>query len=180
MRFNKLSKKELDALKIDQTELSPEMREYGYNLFGLNQLNQTPQITIPFRPEDQIETSQVEEIPALEQTRQPSSIERLSEQLTKKTKPIEEKLEIKSPMPEKKSDEIGEMLKQSEQKERDIEFQKQLAKTRDAIMGVGLGRQIQGDYSMYEEMAKQAKKPIENMIPKQELEDKKSKTDPNS
>lgn len=75
---------------------------------------------------------------------------------------------------------IESLIKQSDKAEKDIEFQKQLAKTRDAIMGAGLGRQLQGDYSMYDQMAKQAKKPIENMLLKQELEDKKAKTDPNS
>lgn len=75
---------------------------------------------------------------------------------------------------------IEDLLKKSRQKEDRASFAEDLAKMRDAIIGVGAGRVIASDTSMYEKRAKQAKRPLEDFVLKQELESSSAKNDPNS
>ena len=75
---------------------------------------------------------------------------------------------------------IEDLLKQSRVKEDRANFSKDLAKMRDAIIGVGAGRVIASDTSMYDRRVKESKRPLEDLVLKQELESSTAKNDPNS
>lgn len=180
MRFDRLTKEELEALQKQQTDLSPELKQYGYDLFGLSQFDGSDQSAIPQIPLAPQQPTPVERKPAALDVPTPEIQKPIEKIITEQSELQEAQPEQQIEPLKKETSDIQKMIEESDKAEKDIEFQKQLAKTRDAIMGAGLGRQLQGDYSMYEQMAKQTKKPIENYLLKQELEDKKAKNDPNS
>lgn len=62
----------------------------------------------------------------------------------------------------------------------DIRYAKRLAKFRDAAMGSGLGKIIEGDYSMYDELSAAATAPIQKIKALQELNNSRAKNDPSS
>lgn len=178
MRFKK-TPEQIEAEQVLQAEespqfadsefqISPEIKQYGYNLFGMEkatpneaQVNQElEQETQPEREPAAIEVPEVKQVFTQEVPQQ-----------------ISEKKE--KPLPKKVSD-IEKMLKKSEEEEDRLMLWKQSAKLRDAIMGAGSGTVIKTDTSMYDEMAQRAQRPMKNLLLKQELEDKQAKSDPNS
>ena len=75
---------------------------------------------------------------------------------------------------------IEDMIAQATEAEGNARLQKSMAQFRNAIIGAGLGREYKGDLSGYDERIKATKKPLENLLLKQELQSSEAKNDPNS
>ena len=172
-------------------QISPELKEYAYNIFpSLNELTSKYNTEIPFSPRSNIEIPFApKEMPSTEiKSRQPASIaERPQEEISRieNQKPIQQEPKkattpIAPIQTEQQQSDIDKLIKQSEEEQDRAGLWKQSAKLRDAIMGAGLGRIKQTDVSMYEDLEKKAKRPIQSLLLKQELEDKQARRDPNS
>jgi hypothetical protein len=75
---------------------------------------------------------------------------------------------------------VEDMIAQATEAEGNARLQKSMAQFRNAIIGAGLGREYKGDLSGYDERIKSSKKPLENLLLKQELQSSEAKNDPNS
>lgn len=164
-------------------QISPELKDYAYDIFpSLNKIAPKSKTEIPFAPEEEPVAQESASPESL--TRQPSSLEkpkaipRTSPSSTPTQKQIEQVPQAQQSI--QSQYDIEGLIKQSEEEEDRAALLKQSAKLRDAIMGAGLGKIKQTDVSMYEDMEKKAQRPLRNLVLKQELEDKKSKNDPNS
>lgn len=173
-----------------QFEMSPEIKKYGYDLFGMDKVAPSDvQVPFPVGQQPSLETgpktsSESIESPvelkqpprAGQQGREPASLpeEEPTAQPAKAEQPESAQLETQKPS------DIESMIKASEEAEDRAGLWKQSAKMRDAIMGAGLGKILQTDTSLYEDLEKKAQRPMRNLLLKQELEDKKVKNDPNS
>ena len=164
-------------------QISPELKDYAYNIFpSLNEIAPKSETQIPFAPEEEPIAQESASPESL--TRQPSSIEKPKATQKAPTSPtvIAKKAEQipQIQQPAQSQYDIEKLIKQSEEEQDRAGLWKQSAKLRDAIMGAGLGRIKQTDVSMYEDLEKKAKRPIQNLLLKQELEDKQAQRDPNS
>lgn len=158
-------------------EMSPDIKKYGYDLFGIKDIAGDVEQQIPFAPnenEAQRSIAAIEAPEVVELKKPQITINKIQPEMqdTKQIPGIQETAA--------KNIDIEDMIKQSQEEEDRAALWKQSAKLRDAIMGAGLGRVKETDVSMYEDLEKKAKRPIQNLLLKQELEDKKSKADPNS
>lgn len=173
-------------------EISPEMKRYGYNLFGMDQLAPSD-VEVPFPVDEEpteeaqpdrapaaLEAPEVEQPEAPAPQRQPTSPQ--EEDMGSKEMPSSALVaseSLQQPPIQQQSD-IDKMLKKSEEDQDRIDLLKQAAKVRDSIIGFGGGFDIKTDTSMYDEMAQRAQRPMKNMLLKQELENTQAKNDPSS
>ena len=88
---------------------------------------------------------------------------------------VQELLDLQN---QKKEDE--KLISEVQQNQSDIRYAKRLARFRDAAMGAGLGKNIEGDYSMYDELSEAAEAPVQKIKALQELNNSRAKNDPNS
>jgi len=184
-------------------EMSPEIKQYGYNLFGLGDMTGEKQQEIPFAPEEDSQELP-EEAPVEDQLRSPAAQDDLrsvdeevddwlktsEEEYWKSQKnkvpPTQDQLrspanQVKQQLPKEEEVNIDSIIKKTREEEDRANLFKSLAKFRDAVMGAGSGRILRDtDYSTYDEMKTRAQRPIQDLLLKNELEDKKAKNDPNS
>jgi hypothetical protein len=183
-------------------EMSPEIKQYGYDLFGLGDMAGDQQQEIPFAPEEQPQELP-EETPVDDQLRSPAAQDDLrsvdeevddwlktsEEEYWKKQKnqmPEQDQLrspanQVKPELPKEEDVGVESIIKKTREEEDRADFLKSVAKFRDAVMGAGSGRILKDtDYSMYDEMRTKAQRPIQDLLLKNELQDKKAKNDPNS
>jgi hypothetical protein len=171
-------------------EISPEIKRYGYNLFGMDQLAPSD-VQIPFpvgqEPEEEtqperapaaVEAPEVEQAPA--QKIEPAAQEvqaapAVSSSLQQS--PAQQAVPKEAQMA---TSDVDKMIQQATEEEDRAALLKQAAKFGSAVMGAGLGRVLQTDTSLYEDLEKRAQRPMKNFLLKQELDDKKAKSDPNS
>lgn len=190
-------------------EMSPEIKEYGYNLFGLKDIAGDTQQNLPMVSEEESKTiseespdefklrsvdeevedwlqtserdywnSQKNKNPATQEPIAPSQAQ--PQMQVAEQEPIApSQAQLKQELPEEDRN-IKDIVKKVREDEDRADFYKDLAKVRDAAMGVGIGRVIAGDYGMYDEMKKRAKRPVEDIILENEIKDNKAKNDPNS
>lgn len=157
------------ALGLGQ-KYDPKMLDYASTIFpslrelGLSSADISPEVSVERSPAVQ----DVEEI-----QQQKSSI------TTKKSKPQVQQLMQENINQESPSD-IEQMIKTAREEQDRANTASQFAKLRNAIIGVGAGKPLQTDTSIYEERKNKAMRPLEDMTLKQELESKKDKNDPNS
>jgi hypothetical protein len=181
-RLTPLGKSIMGAPPVPETfEMSPEIKRYGYKLFGMEEATPSD-VQIPFpvgeEPEEIPEEVKIGRAPAtlekpeVELQKAPS----IKKQAAKSSSQVDLKEE---PLPKKASD-IEKMLKQSEEDEDRIAMLKQGAKLRDAVIGFGGGFDVKTDTGMYEDLEKRAQRPMRNLLLKQEVEDKQAKSDPSS
>lgn len=167
--------------------ISPELKNYAYNIFpNLSEIapkeketdiTGMPRVSVEKNvlPENYNELAQQE---ANEQGTISAPQKKVLRESVAKGK-SQEITKSEQPLPKKASD-IEKMLKKSEEDEDRVAMLKQGAKLRDAVMGFGLGAELKTDTSMYEDLEKRAQRPMRNLLLKQELEDKQTKSDPNS
>ncbi len=182
--YDQLSQNEA---KEQDYELTPEMREYGYKLFGMGQLtgnNQVMSSQIPMvdqedeskeaqSTESQMTPPQVPEAPAPKQQKPPME--------ARETQPSPAPVQAPAiPEVAAQPTDVEKMIQQSTEEEDRAALWKQSAKLRDAIMGAGSGTILKTDTSLYEDLEKRAQRPMKNLLLKQELEEKKAKNDPTS
>jgi hypothetical protein len=170
------------GLQKEQFEMSPEMKKYGYDLFGIKNLAQDSEQQIPFAPQmeqapempsqPKMEALPAEQPPVTEQPNVPSLVSPKEETASQVEKPAQ--------VEQQPSASIDELIKQSGEAEKKAQLSKSVAKFRNAIIGAGLGKEYKGDLSSYDERIKASKKPLENLLLKQELETSQAKNDPNS
>lgn len=170
------------GLQKEQFEMSPEMKKYGYDLFGIKNLAQDSEQQIPFAPQmeqapempsqPKMEALPAEQPPVTEQPNVPSLVSPKQETASQVEKPAQ--------VEQQPSASIDELIKQSGEAEKKAQLSKSVAKFRNAIIGAGLGKEYKGDLSSYDERIKASKKPLENLLLKQELETSQAKNDPNS
>lgn len=168
-------------------EMSPEIKRYGYNLFGMDSVAPSD-VQVPFpvgqepveevQPERALASAEAPEdmvapepIQAPAQKRQPAMQEEQPAQ--------EAPQSIVTPQAATPTD-IDKMIQQASEEEDRAALWKQSAKLRDAAMGAGSGTILKTDTSLYEDLEKRAQRPMKNLLLKQELDDKASKNDPNS
>ncbi len=161
-----------DTLKRpEQNTLTPEMRDYAYDIFpALEEIvPRRVNTTKEFEGKTADGLLKKEEAP---KQKSPSTIKTPINEITK----IVEKR--KPSGAEEPS--IDDMIKNIRSEQDRVALSKQSAKLRDAIMGAGIGQLKQTDVSRYEELAKRAERPLTDMLLKTELKDKQAKNDPNS
>lgn len=159
------------ALGLGQ-KYDPKMLEYASTIFP--SLKEMGLSSGPISPEVAVERS-----PAVE------DMQEIPQQKKKATSispsaAVSRPQEISEQQPQETSSDIDEMIKRARQEEDEASTAAQFAKLRDAIIGVGAGKVIQTDTSVYDERKKKATRPIENLTLKQQLESNKAKNDPNS
>jgi hypothetical protein len=169
----------------------PKMLEYASTIFpSLREMNLSSNMQIPFSPEMQ----PVEQMEAQEPTQTPSS-GTVAQQSSGAQVPREAQISSQkaptnvnqppvdssqaAPMTTQETS-IDQLMRQSEEAEKQARFQKSMARLRDAAIGMGLGTKFETNMEMYDDAIKSAKKPLENFVLKKELEDKQAKSDPNS
>jgi hypothetical protein len=76
--------------------------------------------------------------------------------------------------------ESQQMIDQANQQARNARLAGQMARVRDAIIGVGAGRPIQTDLSAYKDLEEESYRPIKDVALKQNLDLQKEEHDPNS
>lgn len=169
-------------------EMSPEIKKYGYNLFGMDQLAPSD-VQVPF-PVDETPTEEPEkeaqpgrapaalEAPEVEQPEAPAPQRQPAAQKIQAAQ--EEEQAPAMPEEEAQPTDIDKMIQQATEEEDRASLWKQSAKLRDAVMGAGSGTILKTDTSMYDEMAQRAQRPTKNMLLKQELENTQAKNDPSS
>lgn len=174
-------------------EMSPEIKKYGYDLFGIKDLAGDVEQQIPFAPveEQPVEMSMEQTESSLD--RSPASMEQVLAPQAIPKMPKESAPQMQQPTPEV-SPEVPQMeklsppkelteedlLRQSQEEEDRALLWRQTAKLRDAIMGAGSGTIIKTDESLYDELQKRAQRPLKNLLLSKELKQKKEKDDPNS
>jgi hypothetical protein len=174
-------------------EMSPEIKKYGYDLFGIKDLAGDVEQQIPFAPVEeqpvempmeQTESSLDRSLASMEQVIAPQAIPKMPkesapqmQQPTPEVSPEVSQMEKLSPPKELTEDDL---LRQSQEEEDRALLWRQTAKLRDAIMGAGSGTIIKTDESLYDELQKRAQRPLKNLLLSQELKNKKEKNDPNS
>lgn len=165
-------------------EISPEMKRYGYNLFGMDRLAPSD-VEVPFpvdkesAEEDQPDRAPAAlEAPEVEQPEVPAPQRQPAAQKIQAAQAEEQAPDM--PEAEAQPDDIDKMIQQSTEEEDRAALWKQSARLRDAIMGAGSGTILKTDTSMYDEMAQRAQRPTRNMLLKQELENAQAKNDPSS
>lgn len=165
-------------------EISPEMKRYGYNLFGMDRLAPSD-VEVPFpvdkesAEEDQPDRAPAAlEAPEVEQPEAPAPQRQPAAQKIQAAQAEEQAPDM--PEAEAQPDDIDKMIQQSTEEEDRAALWKQSARLRDAIMGAGSGTILKTDTSMYDEMAQRAQRPTRNMLLKQELENAQAKNDPSS
>ncbi len=176
-------------------EMSPEIKKYGYDLFGIKDLAGDVEQQIPFAPvseetqpemQKMPEESKVNRSPAIEQelpSKPFSAMPKVEAQPTPQPTleaetipqvPQEQRLSPPAELSEE------DLLKQSQEEEDRALLWRQAAKLRDAIMGAGSGTIIKTDESLYDELQKRAQRPLKNLLLSKELKQKREKDDPNS
>jgi hypothetical protein len=165
-------------------EISPEMKRYGYNLFGMDRLAPSD-VEVPFPVDkESAEEDQPDRAPAalkapeVEQPEAPAPQRQPAAQKIQAAQAEEQAPDM--PEAEEQPDDIDKMIQQATEKEDRASLWKQSARLRDAIMGAGSGTILKTDTSMYDEMAQRAQRPMKNMLLKQELENTQAKNDPSS
>ena len=174
--------KSLQEEPKQEFEMSPDIKRYGYNLFGMDEVAPSD-VQVPFpvgqEPEQEaqperapaaVEAPEVEQAPA--QKREPAAQEVQAAPEVAQAPAMSEA--IAQPT------DVDKMIQQATEEEDRAALLKQAAKFGNAVMGAGLGRVLQTDTSLYEDLEKRAQRPMKNFLLKQELDDKKAKSDPNS
>jgi len=164
-------------------QISPELKDYAYNIFpSLNDIipKSESKTEIPFAPEETIKSREPASIEQKAEQKSQSAQQPIQQSQVTKKQVLPEVKTAQPQIPETQQSDIEKLIKQSEEEEDRASLWKQSAKLRDAVMGAGLGRIKQTDVSMYEDLEKKAKRPVQNLLLKQELEDKQSQRDPNS
>ena len=171
-----------EQVASDQSELSPELKDYAYNIFpSLEKIVPRRQQTMqdmPTQPE-KVSESIAPKQRATEARKQFSkAVEEVSPEIASKTVPAK--------IAETEEDDISKIMKQAEEKEKSAKMDLAVAKFRDAVMGAG-GTGYKSDLSQYERAIKDARKPITDYETKlkliearDQINDKKAKNDPSS
>ena len=180
------------GLPKEEFEMSPEIKRYGYNLFGMDQVAPSD-VQIPFpvgqepteevqpeRAPASIEAPEIEAPADLAPQRQPAAQKTQALQADQFAQPQMAEQAPIVPSATTQPTDIEKMVQQAAEEEDRIALLKQSAKLRDAIMGAGSGTILKTDTSLYEDLEKRAQRPMKNLLLKQELEDKKAKNDPSS
>lgn len=162
-------------------QIDPKLTDYAYNLFpSLSEIvPRNPTAQAPMVSEEQVEESpeQQEETPKMEK-RQPASIspnvspEQTAERLPAAEMQLEQETEPES--------ENAKLVEEMQANQRRARMAESMARTRDAIIGAGLGRKFETDYEMYKELEKEAAEPVLKVKAVQEMDSAKAKNDPNS
>jgi hypothetical protein len=176
----------LQAEPKQEFEMSPEIKRYGYNLFGMDQIAPSD-VEVPF-PVDQEpaeeERAEVEPAAIEEPEIKSSAVLEPQRQLPAGSSSVQQApaVEPVTAMPEAQAQQtdVEKMIQQASEEEDRAALWKQSAKLRDAIMGAGSGTILKTDTSLYEDLEKRAQRPMKNFLLKQELDDKQAKNDPNS
>jgi hypothetical protein len=165
-------------------EMSPEMKRYGYNLFGMDRLAPSDEEVPSSVDEEPTEEAQPDRAPAALEAPEVEQPEAPAPQRQPAAQKIEAAPEVEQapamPEAEAQPTDIDKMIQQATEEEDRASLWKQSAKLRDAVMGAGSGTILKTDTSMYDEMAQRAQRPTKNMLLKQELENTQAKNDPNS
>jgi len=178
------------GLPKEEFEMAPDIKRYGYNLFGMDQIAPSD-VQIPFpvnqEPAEEMQPERAPaaiESPIAEQPKNSMPQKQPTEQVEQEIQPIQTiKQAPVTPVisePVANQADIEKMIQQTSEEEDRIALLKQSAKLRDAIMGAGSGTILKTDTSLYEDLEKRAQRPMKNLLLKQELEDKQAKNDPNS
>jgi hypothetical protein len=171
------------GLPKEEFEMSPDIKKYGYDLFGIKDLAGDVEQEIPFAPKEQEEP---EEEPAIPQEvkpeapveRKPSSVpaQKIQQAIEQEATRTPAALEKQEP----ETEDYNKMVEGVQEQQRNIRYAERLAKVRDAAIGAGLGKQFETDYGMYGELKTEAASPIQKIKIVQELDNNKAKNDPNS
>lgn len=174
-------------------EMSPEIKKYGYDLFGIKDLAGDVEQQIPFAPVEEQPVEMPTQQTESSLDRSPASMEQVIAPQAIPKMPKESAPQMQQPTPEVSSEvpqmeklsppkELTEedLLRQSQEEEDRALLWRQTAKLRDAIMGAGSGTIIKTDESLYDELQKRAQRPLKNLLLSKELKQKKEKDDPNS
>jgi hypothetical protein len=186
--YNELAQQESQEMDESQESISPNLMDYAYNIFpALNQISprRSNYVESDRLAEEPIseELSQKEETPQqIRQvdTKKPVAVDKLVAPATAKS-PVAEVTQQQITLPREADLNIDSMLRKARKEEDTADYFADLAKFRDSVMGVGIGRvPAKTDLSTYDAMRKRAQRPMQDFLLKNELADKKSKIDPNS
>lgn len=173
----KAKKIDLEHKGLLKSNIAPEYLDHAYNIFpSLNEI--APRQTIPLAPENKVEEQGIAEKDLLTTkepvAKKPEQSQAISE-IQREPAAEQEMQQVVSEEPS-----IEDLMKQRDENLKNARLQKSFAQFRDAAIGMGLGRKFESDMEMYDAAIKGADKPLQDLLLKQELKDKKSKDDPNS
>jgi hypothetical protein len=167
------------------SNMEPGLAEYAQQLFPeLALINPKSDVQIPYAPvEPQQQTEAIQPVKAPEAPQpqiKTSEVAPKTSNVPSQSPEVMQSVEqSQQPAPAEKSN-IHQLMDQANEAEKQARMDKSIARFRNAIIGAGLGKQYQGDLSTYDEQIKASKKPLEDLVLKQELELSESKNDPNS
>lgn len=176
--------KSLQEEPNQEFEMSPDIKRYGYNLFGMDEIAPSDtQIPFPVGQEP-VQEAQLERAPATieqEEVAPPVAPVQQRQPAAEEIKPTPAPQQAAAaPQTQAQPSDVDKMIQQATEEEDRAALWKQSAKLRDAVMGAGSGTILKTDTSLYEDLEKRAQRPMRNFLLKQELEDKKAKNDPDS
>jgi hypothetical protein len=164
-------------------QISPELKDYAYNIFpSLSKIAPKSNIQIPMAAEEESQEvsspeENIESSPEVPVQRAPSSIPANVPPQAKVQQRTPAVAEVEQPEPSSDNEKIVEEMQRNQ---RNARMAESMARTRDAIIGAGLGRTFKTDYEMYKDLREEASAPIQKINILQELESNKAKNDPNS
>ena len=171
----KKTPEELEREKQQGYELPADLKDYAYNIFP------SLQDIVPKRQQmfDDVEALQqpqaAQPVAAGAQTLE-QSVEQLQPQ--QMTPPPAAPVVAQEEAPEQ--DEMEKAVDRAQEARDRAALFKQMASVRDAVIGVGLGNKFETDKSLYDEMSKEADRPLKNLLAKKEIKQAREKDDPNS
>ena len=196
--YNELAQQESQDTEAPQGKIDPNLMDYAYNLFpSLNQISpkrpnyvesdsqQSPPPEnydqLAQQEADQMEETTPQDLAPEDMTQVEAEKPVIQKKSAMATPPVMEAPQQQITLPREADLDIDSMLKRARKQEDTADYFADLAKFRDSVMGVGIGRvPAKTDLSTYDAMRKRAQRPMQDLLLKNELSDKRAKESPNS
>jgi hypothetical protein len=155
-------------------QLPADLKDYAYNIFP------SLQNIVPKRQQmfDDVEVESTKQSQAPTSATSPSidqSVEQMQPQ-----EPVMAPVVAKAEQEASEQDEMEKAVDRAQEARDRSALFKQMASVRDATIGVGLGNKFETDKTIYDEMSKEADRPLKNLLAKKEIRQAKEKDDPSS
>lgn len=160
---------------LTQYDMPADLKAHAYNLFpALNEISPKSNVQIPFAPEENVHEPANLDAPeatqsVMDQLDSPQEVRQTQEQIPQE-----------SPIDAPPQEDYQQAIDQSSERARSIRLNSQMARTRDAAIGAGLGAKFEADNSMFKDLAANADEPVKELLLASELKNNKAKNDPSS
>jgi hypothetical protein len=173
----KKTPEELEKEKQQQEyQLPADLKDYAYNIFP------SLQNIVPKRQQmfDDVEAESAEQAQAPNPATSQSIAQSVEQMQPQSQEPVMAQVAAQAEQEAPEQDEMEKAIDRAQEARDRAALFKQMASVRDAVIGAGLGNKFELDKGMYDEMSKEADRPLKNLLAKKEIRQAREKDDPTS